>query len=255
MRSRSPTTRGCRRGREGLGEGSPGAGRALLLPSPLSTATRGLAAPLPSLPPGTAELCSPPRPTPPPCSSHSLRGGRFYNPRRSSRSLRSAPGGLGHAPWSAPAAQTLPEHPEAAPASPPSWGSVPPAPCRLPCPRQHNAHMGSWGAPGPFRPRHQPPPGPAQRPAPLSVVLSPGLLTPALPSSSPGANTGSEGPSRPPTAPHRPPPPLTSSRPSNILEPEPSGNHLHGDRGRSEARPRTRLRALPRAPTAPSRRG
>lgn len=209
MRSRSPTTRGCRRGREGLGEGSPGGrqGPAPPVPTQHRHTGPGSSAPEPPARHSRAVQPTPPRPTPPPCSSHSLRGGRFYNPRRSSRSLRSAPGGLGHAPWSAPAAQTLPERPEAAPASPPSWGSVPPAPCRLPCPRQHNAHMGSWGAPGPFRPRHQPPPGPAQRPAPLSVVLSPGLLTPALPSSSPGANTGSEGPSRPLTDPRPSPPP------------------------------------------------
>lgn len=57
----------------------------------------------------TIELCSSPL-----SLSPNSRGGRFYNPHRSSRSLRSAPGGPEHAPWSAPMAQTLPERGEAA---------------------------------------------------------------------------------------------------------------------------------------------
>lgn len=52
----------------------------------------------------TTELCSSPL-----SPSHNSHGGRFYNPHRSSRSLRSALGGPEHAPWSAPTAQTLPE--------------------------------------------------------------------------------------------------------------------------------------------------
>lgn len=87
---------------------------------------------------GTTELCS---------SSLSLspdsRGGRFYNPHRSSRSLRSAPGGPEHAPWSAPTAQTPPERGEAPLAAPTSI--TPSALPHGPCP--------ACGAPRPSTPR------------------------------------------------------------------------------------------------------
>lgn len=106
---------------------------------------------------GTTKLCSLPL-----SLSRNSRGGRFYNPHRSSRSLRSAPGGPEHAPWSAPTAQTLPERRE----------TVLTAPCQ-----HHPPSQGSEGLPGTGTPDHtglsgHPAPGAAQTPPAFPILIT-----------------------------------------------------------------------------------
>lgn len=190
-----------------------------LLPSLLSTARHGWTTPLMSLTYGTTELCGSPL-----SPSHNSHGGRFYNPHRSSRSLRSAPGGPEHAPLSAPTAQTLPERGEMVLAAPRqhhplhraqrgSQGQVPTTPPACPAilPQGQHRHL------RPFPSRSPPAP-----------QLCPAFST-SHPSTQRSAKTtrSSTAKPQPGTDKTHIRKGLTSSRFSNILEPEPSGKHLH----------------------------
>ena len=138
------------------------------------------------------------------CPRRNSRGGRFYNPHRSSRSLRSAPAGPGHAPWSAPAAETLPEG--GGPAQGGSRGWVPP-PRWLVRPSRPTGSAGTvpLTSSAPRALPNLPPPRHSAQPRPPASSA-------ARPQPGTHKTRGRKG--------------LTSSRFSNILEPEPSGKHL-----------------------------
>lgn len=164
-----------------------------LLPSSLSTARHGWTTLLMSLTYGVTELCSSPL-----SPSHNSHGGRFYNPHRSSRSLRSAAGDPEHAPLSAPTAQTLPERGEMVLAAPcqrhplhraqrGSQGQVPTTPPACPAilPQGQHRHLRPFPSRSPAAPQLCPT-DPAQRSAPPTPRHStqPRPPAPALPNPS-----------------------------------------------------------------------
>lgn len=189
-----------------------GAGRALLLPSPLSTATRGLAAPLPSLPPGTAELCSPPHPAPPhpPAAATAYVEEDFIIHVGVPGAFVLHPGVLDTHRGQllrhkrCLSAQRLPQH------RPPRGGRCPPARAACPAPGSTTPTLAAGEPPAPSALGTSRPPAlpSAQRPSPWCSAQ--GCSHPRCPAPAPELTPG-------PKAPHGPPPPLTAPPAPHLL--------------------------------------
>lgn len=206
MRSRSPTTRGCRRGREGLGEGSPGGrqGPAPPVPTQHHHTGPGSSAPAPPARHGRAVQPTPPHP---PAAATAYMEEDFIIHVGVPGAFVLHPGVLDTHRGQllrhkhCLSAQRLPQH------RPPRGGRCPPPRAACPAPGSTTPTLAAGEPPAPSALGTSRPPAlpSAQRPSPWCSAQ--GCSHPRCPAPAPELTPGPKAPHGPPPPPPRPSPP------------------------------------------------